>query len=135
MNRVAGNRSKPHVVVAGLLVLGAAAALLGVCHNVAMAAVSTFTMGFAIAFIIVPAQTLSQQETPPTMVGRVSSSFMSLIAISQVLGLLLSGFLAQQLGIRQLFLACAGLLALIAVSGYLWIRERHSVAAATSKAN
>jgi hypothetical protein len=28
---------------------------------------------------------MSQQETPPTMVGRASSTFMSLIAMSQVL--------------------------------------------------
>jgi len=135
VNRLARNRSKPHVVVTGLLVLGAGAALLGLSHNVLMAAASTLTMGFAIAFIIVPAQTLSQQETPPTMVGRVSSSFMSLLALSQVLGLLLSGYLAQKLGIRQLFLTCADFSTLIAAFGYLWIRERHSVGAAASNVN
>src|SRR5436305_2383981 len=135
VNRLARNRSKPHVVVTGLLVLGAGAALLGLSHNVLMAAASTLTMGFAIAFIIVPAQTLSQQETPPNMVGRVSSSFMSLLALSQVLGLLLSGYLAQKLGIRQLFLTCAGFSALIVAFGYLWIRERHSVGAAASNVN
>ena len=38
----------------------------------------------ARAFIIVPAQTLMQQETPHAMVGRVSSSFLSLISVAQV---------------------------------------------------
>jgi len=60
------------------------------------------------------------------MVGRVSSTFMSLIAMSQVFGLLLSGYLAQKLGIRAVFLACAGVLALISVAGHFLLRGRTS---------
>ena len=59
-----------------------------------------------------------KQETPPQMLGRVSSSFMSVFSLAQVLGLLLSGRLAVWLGIRQVFLACAAALALIAALGY-----------------
>lgn len=116
--------SRTNIVLGGLLALGVGAALLGAFHNIAMAALSTFTMGFAISFVLIPAQTMSQQETPPAMMGRVSSTFMSLIALAQVLGLLLSGYLAQRLGIRALFLACAGLLALISAGGYLFMRQR-----------
>jgi len=57
------------------------------------------------------------------MMGRVSSTFMSLIALAQVLGLLLSGYLAQMLGIRKLFLASAMFLAVIAAGGFLMVRE------------
>ena len=89
-----------------------------------MAALSTFTMGFGIAFVWIPAQTMSQQETPPAMVGRVSSTFMSLIAVSQVFGLVLSGYLAQKLGIRAVFLACAGALAVISITGHFLMRGR-----------
>jgi MFS family permease len=89
-----------------------------------MAALSTFMMGFGTAFVWIPAQTMSQQETPPAMVGRVSSTFMSLIAVSQVFGLLLSGYLAQKLGIRAVFFACAGFLALIAITGQFLMRGR-----------
>ncbi len=128
MNRLS-KRSKPHVVVGGLLALGIGVGLLGLFHNLPMAALSTFTMGFGIAFVWVPAQTMSQQETPPAMVGRVSSSFMSLISLAQVLGLLLSGLLAQRLGIRPLFLTSAGVLALIAGAGYLMVQGRTSAAA------
>jgi hypothetical protein len=39
------------------------------------------------------------------MVGRVSSSFMSLTALCQILGLMLSAYLAHVLGIRNLFKA------------------------------
>jgi DHA3 family macrolide efflux protein-like MFS transporter len=124
VTRLVRSRSKPHVVLVGLLALGLGALLLGGFHNIPMAAISTFTMGFAIAFILVPTQTMSQQETPPAMVGRVSSTFMSLISFSQVLGLLLSGILAQKLGIRPLFIACAGALAVISAIGYLMMRGR-----------
>jgi MFS family permease len=123
VNRLA-SRSKSHVVVGGLLSLGVGVGFLGLFRNIPMAAVSTFTMGIAIAFVWVPAQTMSQQETPPAMVGRVTSSFMSLISLAQVLGLLLSGLLAQGLGIRRLFLSSAGALALIAGAGYLMVKDQ-----------
>ncbi|HZU34001.1 MAG TPA: MFS transporter [Candidatus Angelobacter sp.] len=126
LNRLTRSRASSHVVLVGLFALGLGAALLGSFENSLMAALSTFTMGFAIAFVWVPAQTMSQQETPPVMVGRVTSSFMSLISIAQVLGLLLSGYLARALGIRPLFMACAGFLALLSAAGYLILRGRTS---------
>ena len=132
VNRFARNAPKPFVVLGGLLGLGMGAAFLGLFRDIPMAAVSTLTMGFAIAFVLVPAQTLSQQETPHEMMGRVSSSFMSLIALAQVLGLLLSGYLAQILGIRKLFLASALVLALLAAGGYLVVREQHGTTPAAA---
>ena len=130
VTRLVRSRSKTHVVMAGLFALGMGAAVLGLFRNIPTAALSTFTMGFAIAFVLVPAQTLSQQETPPQMIGRVSSSFMSLVAFAQVLGLLLSGILAQALGIRPVFLASAGALVLLSLGGFLMIRGKTPVAAA-----
>jgi MFS family permease len=79
-------------------------------------------MGIAIAFAIVPAQTLSQRETPPEMIGRVSSTFLALNTLAQVPGMLASGALAALLGIRPLFIACGAALALLAVVGWLWLR-------------
>src|SRR6266853_6312181 len=124
VTRLVRSGSKAHVVLSGLFSLGIGAALLGAFRNIPLAALSSFTMGFAIAFVWVPAQTMSQQETPHAMVGRVSSSSMSLIAIAQVLGLMLSGYLAQKLGVRPLFLSSAGVLALLSTAGYLMMRGR-----------
>lgn len=124
ITRLARSGSKSYVVLGGLFLLGLGAGLLGAFRNTAMAALSTFTMGFGIAFVWIPAQTMSQQETPPPMVGRVSSTFMSLIAVSQVFGLVLSGYLAQRLGIRAVFIACAGVLAVISVAGHFLMRGR-----------
>lgn len=123
LGRIHHRTTRTNIVLGGLLSLGAGAALLGAFQNIPMAAVSTFMMGFAISFVLIPAQTLSQQETPPALMGRVSSTFMSLISFAQVLGLLLSGYLAERMGIRSLFLACAGALALISGAGYLFMRQ------------
>ncbi len=124
MTRLARSSSKSYVVLGGLLMLGLGAGMLGAFRNTPMAALSTFAIGFGIAFVWIPAQTMSQQETPPAMVGRVSSTFISLIALSQVFGLLLSGYLAQKLGIRAVFISCAGFLALISLVGHFLLRGR-----------
>jgi len=110
------------LVVGGLLALGVGASLLGAFQNIVTAALSTLIIGGAIAVVVVPAQTLTQKETPPAMMGRVSSTFMSLFSVSQVLGLLLSGALATRLGIRPLFLVCGAALFLLGSTGWLWLR-------------
>ena len=124
LGRVHQKITRTNVVLSGLFALGIGAALLGGFKNIPMAAASTFMMGFAISFVLIPAQTMSQQETPPALMGRVSSTFMSLIALSQVLGLLLSGYLAERLGIRPLFLTSAAFVAIIACAGYVFMRGR-----------
>jgi MFS family permease len=130
VNKLVRSFSKTHVVLGGLVALGVGAALLGFANNLVVAGLSTFTIGFAIAFVLVPAQTVSQQETPHAMMGRVSSTFMSLFSLSQVLGLLLSGFLAQRLGMRPLFVACGVALILIAAVGQLTIGGKTAAQAA-----
>ncbi len=116
--------SRVQVVLGGLFGLGFSAALLGAIRLTPLAAFSTFVMGFAISFVLIPAQTMSQQETPPPLMGRVSSTFMSLISLSQVLGLLLSGYLAKIMGVRVLFMSSGGGLILIAAAAYVAMRGR-----------
>jgi MFS transporter, DHA3 family, macrolide efflux protein len=125
VTRLVRGRSHSNVVLGGLLGLGVGAAVLGLFRNIPTAAISMFTMGFAIAFVLVPAQTMSQRETPPQMVGRVTSTFMSLLSFAQIFGLLLSGVLAQRLGIRSVFVASAVFLVVIAAAGY-WTVHRPS---------
>jgi len=117
--------SRVQVVLGGLFGLGLSAAMLGAIRLTVFAAFSTFLMGFAISFVLIPAQTMSQQETPPPLMGRVSSTFMSLISLSQVLGLLLSGYLANVMGVRALFLTSGGGLILIAAAAYVAMRGRN----------
>jgi len=77
----------------------------------------------------VPTQTLMQQETPVELVGRVSSSFMSVLSVSQLLGLIISGLLTQRMGIRNLFFASAAMLILFALFGFFRLPKQAPVAA------
>jgi len=134
VNAVAKGFSKKRVALAGLFGLSFATFVLALFQTSLLAGASMFGIGFAIAFIIVPAQTLMQQETRQDMLGRVSSSFMAVFSLSQLLGLLLSGSLAGMIGMRRLFLLSALLLVLLSAAGYLWLRddkpEKKAIAAA-----
>ena len=122
--RMAGKRPHPGIVLFGLIALAVATAVLGLSTHAWLAAFAMFLIGVAIALVLVPSQTMSQQETPPQMVGRVSSTFMSMIFIAQMLGLVVSGALAERLGMRPLFLWAALPLLLLAALGWWWMRAR-----------
>ena len=123
VNAVAKGFSKKYVALCGLLGLSFATFVLALFKTSFLAGASMFGIGFAIAFVVVPTQTLMQQETPQHMLGRVSSSFMAVFSLSQLLGLVLSGSLADMIGIRRLFLYSAVLLAILTAGGYLWLSE------------
>jgi MFS family permease len=89
-----------------------------------------FLIGFACAGIIVPSQTLIQQETPAALMGRVGSTTMSAIFSAQIAGLLLSGILADHTSVRSVFAICTAMLAVLIVAGKLWMEpEEHPAAA------
>jgi MFS family permease len=118
ITRFAQNRPKSHLVVFGLLGMGIAVFVMASVGHVAVAALGAFGIGAGAVFIVVPTQTLIQQETPVELVGRVSSSTWSVLSIAQLIGLIFSGSMAQTLGIRNLFFASAAMLALFACFGY-----------------
>ncbi len=132
VTRISRGKARPGVVVGGMLTLAVGVAVLAASRVPWQAGVSTFLMGFSIAMVLIPAQTMSQQETPPQMVGRVSSTFMSMISIAQVLGMLLSGSAAQKLGMQRLFAVCAGALVVIAAAGWTFLRVRRQPQAAAA---
>ena len=55
------------------------------------------------------------------MLGRVGSTGMSLIFSAQIVGLLLSGVLADYISVRKVFALCAAMLLLLALAGKLWM--------------
>ena len=83
-----------------------------------------FVVGFSCAGIIVPSQTLIQEETPGELMGRVGSTTMSAVFGAQILGLLLSGILADHIGVRGVFALCTFLLAVLIVAGKLWMEPK-----------
>ena len=92
----------------------------------AITVLGCFMIGFACAGIIVPSQTLIQQETPAELMGRVGSTTMSAIFSAQIAGLLLSGILANHTSVRSVFGICTAMLAVLIVAGKLWMEpETH----------
>jgi DHA3 family macrolide efflux protein-like MFS transporter len=125
LRRLTKGRRNEMVVLGGLVFISLAILATALVRLAAVTAFGMFGLGFGVAFIIAPAQALFQQETPMAMVGRVSSSFMSVLTCSQVLGLLISGSIAQAIGIQNLFLASAVMLFGVAAFGYWRLKAAH----------
>jgi len=123
--------SKTRLSLWGLLTMGGFVVVMAAFKTIAAASVGMFGLGVGVLFVIVSAQTIMQGQTPMEMVGRVSSSFMSVLSIAQLVGLVISGSLAQTLGIRNLFFASAAMLFLITVLGYFRLPQQAAVTAAT----
>jgi MFS family permease len=112
-----------------LMALGPHISIGRVHVDIAFTIVGCFAIGFACAGIIIPSQTMIQQETPQTMLGRVGSTVMSLIFSAQIAGLLLSGVLANYTSIRRVFILCTIMLAVLMLAGKLWMEpEEHTPA-------
>jgi MFS transporter, DHA3 family, macrolide efflux protein len=91
-------------------------------------------IGFAAGGIIIPSQTLIQEETPQAMLGRVGSTVMSFVFSAQIAGLLLSGVLAEHTSVRGVFLLSGILLAVLMLAGKLWMEPSQPQPAATAAA-
>jgi len=110
-----------------LLALGPHITLMHIPVDIAFTIIGCFVIGFTCAGIIIPSQTMIQQETPQAMLGRVGSTVMSLIFSAQIAGLLLSGVLANYTSIRRVFILCTIMLAALMLAGKLWMEpEEHT---------
>lgn len=133
MNRFAQKVSKTHLALWGLLTMGAFVVVLAAFKSIAAASISMFGVGVGVVFVFVSAQTLMQEHTPMELIGRVSGSFMAVLSIAQLIGLVFSGSMAQTLGIRNLFYASAAMLLLITVFGYFRLPQQPGMSPATAE--
>ena len=129
MGRFAQRISKTHLALWGLLTMGGFVFLLAAIKTIAAASISMFGLGVGVIFVIVSAQTIMQGRTPMEMIGRVSGSFMAVLSLAQLIGLVFSGSLAETVGIRNLFYGSAALLFVVAVFGYFRLPRQTPVAA------
>jgi len=127
MGQLAQRVSKTHLALWGLLTMGAFVLVLAAFRSVAAASVSMFGVGVGVIFVFVSAQTLMQGQTPMELIGRVSSTVMSVLSIAQLVGLVFSGSLAQTLGITKLFYASAAMLVLMTVFGYFRLPQQAAI--------
>jgi MFS family permease len=129
LNALGKNIKNTTQVYAGLGGIAAGLCLLGGIPQVWAAIVADLIIGLAVAGIVVPATTMIQQETPPALMGRVGSTNMSVIFGAQILGLVLSGLLANYIGVRKVFAVCAVMLVVLIAIGKLFMEPKpHSEA-------
>jgi MFS family permease len=127
VRRLSGTISNSTLVLGGLAGIGFGALLLGAFTLAPTAMLGTFTLGLTFSAVIVPAQTLIQRETPHELMGRVSSTMMSVVFFGQLVGLVLSGVLAQAVGVRIVFFVCAVLAWVLTGAGkWLLSTDRHA---------
>jgi MFS family permease len=112
------------LVYSGLLGISVGLVVLFTLTFIWSTLLGDFLIGFSVAAIIIPAQTLMQQETPPALMGRVGSTFMSCVFSAQILGLLLSGALAQVTSVRNVFAICAAMMAMLTLAGKLFMEPK-----------
>jgi MFS family permease len=124
IRKLAARTTDDVLVLSGLAGIGAGVFLLGAVPHRVATLIAAVAIGFAFAAIMVPAQTLLQRETPPEMIGRVSSTNISVAFLAQIVGLVLSGVLADAFGVRMVFILCAGLALAMAAGGRLFLHAR-----------
>jgi MFS family permease len=128
LNTFGKKLSNTLLVYSGLCGIAIGLVLLTLLPHVWSTLVGNFIIGTAVAAIIVPAQTLFQQATPPELMGRVGSTFMSIVFAAQIAGLVLSGILTQHIGVRQVFALCALMLVILMAVGKIWMEPRKATA-------
>jgi MFS transporter, DHA3 family, macrolide efflux protein len=128
LNTFGKKLSNTLLVYSGLCGIAIGLVILTLLPHVWSTLAGNFIIGIAVAAIIVPAQTLFQQATPPELMGRVGSTFMSIVFAAQIAGLVLSGILTQHMGVRRVFGLCAIMLVVLMAVGKIWMEPKKATA-------
>ena len=131
LNTLAKNVRNTILVYSGLAGIALGLCILAGLPFAWAAILGDLVIGFSVAGIVVPSNTLIQQETPAALMGRVGSTVMSLVMTAQILGLILSGLLANRIGVRAVFAVCALLLVLLIGVGRLFLQPKSEPIAAS----
>jgi DHA3 family macrolide efflux protein-like MFS transporter len=124
LNTFGKKLSNTLLVYCGLCGIAAGLVVLALLPHIWSTILGNLIVGFSVAGIIVPAQTLFQQATPPALMGRVGSTFMSIVFAAQISGLVLSGVLTQHIGVREVFVLCAVMLVVLMAAGKFWMEPK-----------
>jgi len=127
IGRFGQKQSRLFLVALGILGLGVNVLILAAFSSVPATTACSLGLGLSVACVLIPSQTLLQEESPSDILGRVSSTSMSLMTAAQLASFLIGGAVASWIGIRNLYYLVALALILIAIVGY-WYKRAHSVA-------
>ena len=114
--------SKVNMVALGIFGMGLSVLIMAALSKVAVVIACSLLLGLGVAYVLVPSQTLIQEETPHDMLGRVTSTSMSLMTVAQLFSFLVAGAIAGWIGIRNLYYVVAAMLVLTALFGYVYAK-------------
>ncbi len=117
------SNKKEYMVSGGMIGTGAFILLIAATGTRPITMAACVAIGVATSFVIIPATALMQIETPHELRGRVSSSSVSLIAVSQGIALLFAGDIASRVGIVPVYFAAGVMLLLVGMAGYYRLRR------------
>ncbi len=123
MSKFAKQIPRKSLVVMGLAGIGISILFLTAVHTIWASIAGSLGIGISAAFIFVPTQVLLQEATPREMLGRVSSSMMAVMTLSQTVSLVFAGSIATAIGLRNLFYLSGLLLLVIAAMGAKALRK------------
>jgi DHA3 family macrolide efflux protein-like MFS transporter len=124
VRKLSGRVAPERLVSLAVAGMGVAVAVTAIFSEIVSAVVGMLALGICAAFIIITSQTLMQHETPSEMLGRVSSSMMSTMAVAQVLAMFVAGPVAERAGLHKLYYGSAVMLAAVSGVGLLQLRRR-----------
>jgi DHA3 family macrolide efflux protein-like MFS transporter len=116
-------QQKAHLVTVGILLCGISIGAIALIPKDLVAMIGCLGIGVGASLMIIAATSLMQGQVPHEIRGRVSSSLMSLISISQGIALLFAGDLAFRFGILSVFHGSAAMLLLISLAGAIRLRK------------
>lgn len=119
-----------HLVALGILTMGLAVMLMAASSRLTVAFAASLWLGLGAAGVVIPSQTLIQEESPPALLGRVGSTFIALLTAAKLVGVTAAGSLAGWLEIVNVYYLVASMLILTGAFGYGYARAR-GVARAT----
>lgn len=123
VQKLSKGRAPAALVSVGLCGVGLFVLVLALAGSKPVTLASSAGIGVSVAFIMVASTALLQGETPNEMRGRVSSSSMALMALSQGISMVFAGGWATRYGIVNLFYASAALLFVVALGGIFRLRQ------------
>lgn len=105
------------LIVSAYAVLGVALALCGLLsvNGFVLFVILTVIQGLAVPFVSGPFTALIQTQFEPAYLGRVFSLFDSISLIPSIIGLFVTGIVADSLGIGNIFLYCGIAILLTAI--------------------
>ncbi len=106
----------------GVFTLGLGILWLTMISHRPGAFVGAFVIGLAAAAVIIPSQTLIQEQTPQGMLGRMGGASSSLITISQTVSITIAGAAASWIGIKGVYRIAGLILFLVPILGLLYLR-------------